>query len=434
MRRRKVVIGAAFSALLSSAGVAAVALGGSASAATGLTVAPYVDLSADSASMLNPAISQAGLKSYTAAFVIGSGCTPIWGDTLGIDNSTVNAKIAAAKAAGASAIISFGGAGGVELAQSCTDQGALTAAYQSVLTKYGVDHLDFDVEGAAIADQGSVTRRYQAIKTLEANNPGLNVSVTIPVLPDGPDGNGSAFLRAAATNGVRLDVVNAMTMDYGRPVADMAGAAQTAAAGTLNAAKAGGLNVSYANIGITPMIGNNDTPGDVVTQQAAQSIVDWARGNGIGRLAFWSIGRDQPCAGGGVSPNCSGLGGAALDFTRIFTAAASGGTPPAPPTQPTQPQPTQPPTTQPPTTQPPAPPTQPTDPTQPTQPTPPTQPTTVPTQPGQPPAGATPWEPNHAYQVGQLVTYNGVTYKCWQAHTSLVTWEPPNTPALWIRQ
>lgn len=41
------------------------------------------------------------------------------------------------------------------------------------------------------------------------------------------------------------------------------------------------------------------------------------------------------------------------------------------------------------------------------------------------------WAPNTAYSVGQLVSYNGVDYKCIQAHTSQVGWEPPNVPALW---
>src|SRR5438270_11476078 len=42
------------------------------------------------------------------------------------------------------------------------------------------------------------------------------------------------------------------------------------------------------------------------------------------------------------------------------------------------------------------------------------------------------WAPNVAYSIGALVTYGGHTYKCQQAHTSQIGWEPPNTPALWI--
>lgn len=55
-------------------------------------------------------------------------------------------------------------------------------------------------------------------------------------------------------------------------------------------------------------------------------------------------------------------------------------------------------------------------------------PTSSPTS--QPPGGT--WQANKAYAVGDRVTYNGQTYQCRQAHTSLVGWEPPNTPALWL--
>ena len=41
------------------------------------------------------------------------------------------------------------------------------------------------------------------------------------------------------------------------------------------------------------------------------------------------------------------------------------------------------------------------------------------------------WQANHAYHVGDVVSFNGHNYKCLQAHTSQVGWEPPNVPALW---
>jgi hypothetical protein len=395
MLTKRLLAGASAAALASTALILTTR---AADAATAYSVAPYVDLSAGSADFLDTAITQGHLTAFTAAFVISSGCTPIWGDTLGINNSTVNPRIFRAQSEGAQPIISFGGAGGVELGQGCTNQSSLQAAYQSVISHYGVNHIDFDIEGAAIADTASIDRRFKAIKGLENANPGLNVSVTIPVLESGPDYWGSAFLANAAANGVRLDIINAMTMDYGHAVANMATAAETAAAGTLSAAKSAGLNVSYANIGITPMIGNNDSAGEVVSEANAQTIVNWAHSNGIGRLAFWSIGRDQPCAGGGVSPNCSGIGGSALDFTRIFN--GGGGTTP----------------TTPPTTRPTTPPT--------------TSPTTPPTT---PPASGTTWVTNHAYKVGDVVTYAGLSYRCLQAHTSQPDWTPPAVPALWQR-
>jgi chitinase len=42
------------------------------------------------------------------------------------------------------------------------------------------------------------------------------------------------------------------------------------------------------------------------------------------------------------------------------------------------------------------------------------------------------WAASVAYAQGDTVTYSSKTYDCRQAHTSLVGWEPPNVPALWL--
>lgn len=49
-------------------------------------------------------------------------------------------------------------------------------------------------------------------------------------------------------------------------------------------------------------------------------------------------------------------------------------------------------------------------------------------------AQASAWQPNTPYTVNALVSYGGSTYKCLQAHTSQLGWEPPNVPALWQLQ
>ena len=41
------------------------------------------------------------------------------------------------------------------------------------------------------------------------------------------------------------------------------------------------------------------------------------------------------------------------------------------------------------------------------------------------------WMAGVAYKVGNLVTYDGKTYQCAQAHSSQTGWEPANVPALW---
>ncbi|MGI5418902.1 carbohydrate-binding protein [Actinomadura luteofluorescens] len=51
--------------------------------------------------------------------------------------------------------------------------------------------------------------------------------------------------------------------------------------------------------------------------------------------------------------------------------------------------------------------------------------------PDDPPSGT--WAAGTVYQVGDVVTYNGVGYKCIQSHQAQPGWTPENVPALWQR-
>ena len=300
--------------------------GGGGGGAGSYTVAPYADLTNNQEPMLNQAATSAKLKAFSAAFVTGSGCTPIWGDTLPVTNDpTVTGEITTAENDGASAIVSFGGASGVELADSCSNLSQLTAAYQSVINTLHVTHIDFDIEGALIAYPAQNNLRFQAINALEAANPGLVVSVTIPVNPTGPDNNGQAFLAAAKADGTRLDIINGMAMDYYGTFdsggAEMGTDAVDAAQATLAYAKTLWPSMTYANIGVTPMIGQNDDPAEVFTEADAHTLVSFAQSSHLGRLAFWSVDRDQSCGGSASGlPECSEISQSPLDFTKIFTA------------------------------------------------------------------------------------------------------------------
>lgn len=43
------------------------------------------------------------------------------------------------------------------------------------------------------------------------------------------------------------------------------------------------------------------------------------------------------------------------------------------------------------------------------------------------------WQPSTGYNVGDRRQYNGLLYRCVQAHTSQEDWTPDITPALWVR-
>ncbi|WP_212908697.1 chitinase [Streptomyces sp. TS71-3] len=290
------------------------------------TFAPYADMSNSNENLLDTAISGHGVKSFTAAFVLGSGCNQIWGDTLPVgDDPNTDPLIKKAQDAGASVIVSSGGAAGLPLAWTCTDQSAIESGYQKIIDSYGVKSLDFDIEGGAIADTAAATRNMQAMKSLKAANPDLTFSVTLPVLPDGLTADGVNIIKAAKDAGVKIDIVNIMTMDYYQGDQDMGKAATAAADATLGQMQSVDSSYGYGNLGITPMIGVNDD-NSTFSLDNASSVASWAAGKGVGRLSFWSVNRDTACgsvAKKGIdkptaSPTCSGVEQGQLAFADAF--------------------------------------------------------------------------------------------------------------------
>ncbi len=289
-------------------------------------VAPYFEPTGVHLGNLQTAVNSHGLKSFTAAFVLGKTCTPTWDDGSTITGTDAKSNLVKkAKTAGATPIISFGGQSGNELAKVCTTTSKLVTAYTGVINKFGVTKIDFDIEGAANINATAVnTRRFQAIKSLEAKFPKLTVSLTIPVGYSGietakADGDGVTFLKLAKAQGARINVVNLMTMDYGDANSNMGTAATTSATKALAQIKKIWSADTYANIGITPMIGDNDTPGETFSYADAQTVVAFAKSKGVHRLAFWAINRDQACGAGDQAPGtCTNLAQDPLDYTDAF--------------------------------------------------------------------------------------------------------------------
>ncbi|MGK3204660.1 glycosyl hydrolase family 18 protein [Amycolatopsis sp. MEPSY49] len=163
--------------------------------------------------------------------------------------------------------ISFGGASGIELAQACSTSAQVAAEYDAVVKAYGLKYADFDIEGAAIADPTTIARRSQALKTLQNNNPGLKISLTLPVLPTGLTADGLNVVKSAKDAGVNLDLVNVMAMDYYQGAGDQGAKAISAAKATQAQLKSlYGLSdaAAWKKVGVTPMIGVNDSQNEIV--------------------------------------------------------------------------------------------------------------------------------------------------------------------------
>ncbi len=289
---------------------------------------PYVDTSLFADENLL-AISQAsGVKNFTLAFIQSSGPDTIgWAGTGTIDQDTqpngisIQSEVQSLQAEGGHITISFGGENGTDPATVATSAAALQAEYQSVIDRYGVTSLDFDIEGAAVANTASMHLRDEALIGLKAANPGLTISFTLPVLPTGLDSNGLNVLQTAKADGLDPDVINVMAMDYGASVdqgGEMGVDAISAAIYTEQQIQFVGL---ASKVGITPMIGLNDTPGETFTLADAQMLVDFAQGNpAIASLGNWSIARDNGATAGVsyVSPDSSGLAQTPYEFASIL--------------------------------------------------------------------------------------------------------------------
>jgi chitinase len=281
--------------------------------------APYLELSGSSAGDMAADMSASGVSRYTLAFFIPqSGCTPMW-EAGNYPVGSFTSEINSLKSAGGDVIISFGGASGGELAQTCTDVPSLTAAYKNIVTTYGVTRLDFDIEGGVLSDTGATTRRDQALAALQQQVPGLQVDFTLAVDPTGLPGGQINLLQDAKNQGVNVSVVNLMTMDYydGQPVINDALSSAQAAAGQIASLYGISTSAAYGKEGLTPIAGKNDD-GAMFSQSDAQTLENFAAGNGVAELSFWEVDSYDKAAG--------------YAYSRIFNGiTGNGGNPPPPP-------------------------------------------------------------------------------------------------------
>lgn len=318
MTRWKTRIGSCAAAGLAALGFAVPAALPAQAAVAPPESAPYLDITATTPSLVDLA-NATGQKTFTLAFALAdsTGCNPSWGGTIPLDDSRIIGDIKAFEAQGGQVIVATGGAAGPYLENSCTDAGSLTAAYEKVLDATGANSLDVDVETTIPQDTVN-----EALKTVQSQR-GTTVSYTLRVQGDdyGVDPYSVQVLQSAAAHG--LDVlVNPMTMEFGTSRADWGDAVIAAAEATLGQMKQVWPSMSDADLhrhlGVTPMIGRNYN-GKEFVQDDANQLVSWATTNHIGRLAFWSAGRDNgSCPGGGVSPTCSSISQSQYEFTNIF--------------------------------------------------------------------------------------------------------------------
>ena len=280
------------------------------------SVAPYLDVTASTD--ISEIYVKTGQASMVASFVLADksgGCTPTWGGSAAIGDGAVKASLAKISAAGGKVVVATGGESGTYLETACSVSG-LASAYEKALDAVGSNYLDVDIERTVAP--ATVTA---ALATVQQAR-GTAITLTLPVggAEQGLTDSAIALLTSAKNAG--LDVtVNAMTMNF--TAAGDWGTAMTRAAEAVKDDLASVWTDRtdaqlYAMLGVTPMIGVNNT-GGTTTLAAAKTLLAWAETKGLGFVRFWSVNRDNgDCADGSVSARCSGIGQDDYAFTALF--------------------------------------------------------------------------------------------------------------------
>lgn len=284
------------------------------------------------------AAAASGARYLTLAFLqtpLRGSCTVTWdGDVHRPVSATVyGTAITRIRSRGWDVVASFGGwsadHGGTDIADSCPSAARVAASYEHVVATYGLRRIDLDVEDLSLTDRAGIVRRNTAVVLLQrwarARHRPLQVEYTLPSTPAGLDAQGLAVVTDAHRQGVRLDVVDAMTFDfYDGARHPMARAAESAALGLVaqlgRVLPGSSARDRWGRVGITTMIGIDDEGRDeVLVSAGALGLRRWAAARGVDTLSFWALQRDDGgCPGHAGNDTCSGITQSRWQFTRLM--------------------------------------------------------------------------------------------------------------------
>ncbi|MFF0793580.1 chitinase [Streptomyces spiralis] len=345
MRRLHACLGAATAVGLAAVGTTALVAGSASGATTQLSnrwyaAAPYLMPLDNDPPDATAIMDATGLKAFQLAFVLapnGGGCSPTWDGTASVSSDTaVKSVIDTIRAKGGDVSVSIGGYGGTKLGQACSDPAATAAAYQQVITKYGLHAIDFDLEEPEYENSAAIHNEIGAAKILQQNNPGLYVSVTTAGTADGTGWFGKQMLLEAKSQGFTPNNFSIMPFDGGFNGAASQTGALTRFNQVLQSTFGWDEATAYAHEGFSGMNGRSDT-GEMFYQSDFQTVLDFATTHNMDRFTFWSLNRDRQCSppdnGGRTSGTCSSVPQNSWDFAK-FSVKFAGATPPTttPPT------------------------------------------------------------------------------------------------------
>ena len=268
-------------------------------------------------------IEATGVHDITLAFILSHRvCNPEWDGERPLLGGSDEAAIESIRAAGGEVDVSFGGWSGKKLGNSCKTPAALAAAYQKVIDDYSLQAIDIDIEHGEVSSKKVRKRVIEALAIVQAQNPGLEVSVTFGTEEDGPERDGISLIDDAAAIGFQPSAWTIMPFDFGQPLTDMGHASIRALEGLqrdLVAAYGSSSAVAYEHAGISSMNGETDESSVLVSVEDFETMLAFAQQHHLARLTFWALNRDRQCEGGeNTGEDCSGIAQSPYAFTDVI--------------------------------------------------------------------------------------------------------------------
>ena len=284
---------------------------------------------------LTQVMSATGEKAYVLAFVLAQNettCAPAWdgGSSVVSSSDSVASQINALRAAGGDVAVSFGGYNGTKLGQVCGSAAATAAAEQTVISTYGLHAIDLDLEEPEYESSSAIANELGAAQIIQANNPGIYISVTMPGTTSGTGWFGEQLLDEAKTLGFTPNAFTIMPFDGGFSGASSQISALESFNSILMSTFGWSSATAYAHEGVSSMNGRTDSA-EYFYQSDFQSVLTWAESVGLARYSYWDVNRDLECNppdnNGTLSGTCSGVTQNSWDFTK-YDAEFAGATPP----------------------------------------------------------------------------------------------------------
>ncbi|MGN2337809.1 carbohydrate-binding protein [Clostridium cagae] len=223
---------------------------------------------------------------------------------------------------GGDVTISLGGLNGSAFWEATQDVDVLTNTYREIVKGYGLTRLDLDIEGGAQNKNYNIANA-KAIKNVQ-DETGVDIVLTLPVLPSGLTTVQLDLLEAYLANGVDVKLVNIMTMCYGSGTLLPGENYGTGSIRAIDSTKDQVKNYfkkyaniqlndeeAYGKIGTTSSIGFEGEAHPIFTTEWSKLLVNHSIEKGLGMTSFWSMNRDAMLESNkGVSSQ--------YEFTNIF--------------------------------------------------------------------------------------------------------------------